>query len=482
LVEAFEKWLLEEPFGKSKIKRTYRRDTTILTSNHHTPLITARKRQTSRFVLLLTSFLIIGCNNTKGFHQIFLDQSISHNQVVELVDPGTSLDTRSDHTTYSTSFLSLNQVIDRSIPLMPLPLRLSQLLIIQMRYDSLGQPIRSIDEGSKTFLRDLAPGGVILFGENVQSPAQLLSFIYDVHESIPGPHPIIAIDQEGGLVNRLRSPTMGATPLPSAFVMARRGTQFTENAGYVTAKELRSLGITMNFAPVADLSGNPEIAFISTRSFGPDPLTTGELVSSFIRGQNQGRVASIIKHFPGHGATAVDSHFAVVTFPYTKDELKSRDLIPFQEGITAGAAGVMAAHIQYPNIDDSLFPASLSSILLQDLLRDSLGFTGLIITDALEMQGVKQIMSSDQAAVQAILAGADMILTPNNPWPTFQALLSAVENGILSEERINQSVRRILLHKAQWGTGLAFQGREYQIEQARNSLGSPEHRRLLSQD
>jgi beta-N-acetylhexosaminidase len=385
-----------------------------------------------------------------------------------------SLDHDQDH-----SILRINQVIERSIQLMPLAQRISQLLIIQLRYDSSGLPIRRVTQEIQQVLEDLAPGGLILFGENVQTPDQLVRFIYQIHDAIPGPPAILAIDQEGGLVNRLRNPAMGATPLPSAYVMAQNGVDFAYQAGFVTGRELKSLGITMNFAPVADLSGDPATAFIGTRSFGPNPLDTGNFVSAFISGQSEGGVASVLKHFPGHGATAIDSHFEVVTFPYTKDQLLTRDLIPFIMGIESGASGVMAAHIQYPNIDLNLLPASISPVLLQELLRDTLGFERLIITDALEMQGVKQIMSSAQAAVQAILAGADMILTPFNPWPTFEALMNAVETGQLSEHRINQSLRRILRHKAQWGSGLAFQGLEYQLKHSREVLGSYEHRMLL---
>ena len=420
------------------------------------------------FILLVSTLIYIGCDPT-------IKTSIDdHSDTLE--DPTLhSLDYHQDQW-----LLRINQVIERSIQLMPLEQRIAQLLIIQLRYDSSGQPLRQVNQEIRQVLQDLAPGGIILFGENVQNPDQLLRFIYQIHEAIPGPPAILAIDQEGGLVNRLRNPAMGATPLPSALVMAQHGVDFTHKAGLVTGKELRSLGITMNFAPVADLSGDPQTAFIGTRSFGPNPLDTGYLVSAFIRGQSEGGVASVIKHFPGHGATPIDSHFDVVTFPYTKDQLLARDLIPFKMGIDSGASGIMAAHIQYPNIDVDLYPASISPILLQGLLRDALGFDRLIITDALEMQGVKQIMSSDQAAVQAIIAGADMILTPFNPWPTFRAIMNAVETGQLAEQRIDQSVRRILLHKAQWGSGLALQGLEYQITRSQEILGSMEHRMLLS--
>lgn len=435
------------------------------------------------FLLICFSLLIISCYNSSS---IGGPSQASADSIALQTQPSEAKLNLDDHSNPEESFeqdpfiLRINQIIDRSIQIMPLAQRVAQLLIIQLRYDSQGQPIREISPELHQLLHSLAPGGLILFGENVQNPTQLVNFVYDVHGAISGPPPILAIDQEGGLVNRLRNPTMGATPLPSALSVAQRGSDFAEVAGLVTGRELKSLGITMNFAPVADLSGNPQTAFIGTRSFGPNPLDTGHLVSAFIRGQTKGGVASVIKHFPGHGATEVDSHFAVVTFPYTKDQLLTRDLIPFKMGIEAGASGIMAAHIQYPNIDASLFPASISPILLQQLLRDSLGFEGLVITDALEMQGVKQIMSPDQAAVQAILAGADMILTPFDPWPTFEALVAAVEDGVISEARLNQSVRRILGHKAQWGSGLELQGLEYQITRAQNILGSAEHRSLLN--
>ncbi len=344
-------------------------------------------------------------------------------------------------------------VIERSLEIMSIEEKIGQLLMIQLRYSDDGRPLRTLQPQHLNQLKTLGPGGVILFGENLHAPQQAQQFIQDLKHHIPGPPPIIAVDQEGGLVDRLRSsPDMAhsTTRIPSAWELGNSEPDAPYLAGLTTGNELRELGITMNLAPVADLSSRVERSFLGTRTFGGDPEHVGSMVQAFIRGLTDSAIASVAKHFPGHGDTVLDSHYHLISFDTDLEGLLSHDLIPFIRAIESQVSGIMAAHISFPAIDPSQYPASISPILLRGILRDTLGFEGLIITDALEMMGIRKFMEPEEASVQAILAGADIILTPFNPWPTYNALLNAYSQGILTEQRINESVRRILHHKSTW--------------------------------
>jgi len=375
----------------------------------------------------------------------------------------------------------LAQVITRSLMSMEVEAKIAQLLMIQLRYTPDVIFLCYVGPREYELLFRLRPGGIILFGENLQSPAQTIEFIEEIQRIQGGPPPILATDQEGGVVNRLRSPLLHSTLTPASSVLGTLESEASKAVGQVLGAELRALGITMNLAPVADLATPGGQSFIRTRSFGADPGAAGERVAAMIEGLGSSRVASIMKHYPGHGDTAQDSHLELITFPTNLEQLMERDLLPFRQGIEAGAAGTMAAHISYPNIDPSGYPASISEIMLTEILREGLGYDGLIMTDALEMQGLRQFMAPDEAAVQAILAGADIILTPYNPWPTYEALYRAVKDGILPISRLDQSVRRILEHKARWGSGQdPLLNTDQKIRLAEKILGSPEHQSLIA--
>lgn len=370
-------------------------------------------------------------------------------------------------------------------PRMDLEQLVGQMLILQLRYTRTGGPKRSLEPEDRALLRQIGPGGVVFFGENMGNIPQVVTLGRDIQEAAQGSvagRPFIAIDQEGGLVSRLHSSGgIPATRIPSARSIGRTGDyRVAEGAGEITGRELSSLGIQLNFAPVADLSAWQTDSFIGSRSYGGDPETTAGFVAAFIQGQRSQGVWSVIKHYPGHGDTTQDSHHQVVEFEADIGELMDGALVPFIRGIDAGAAGIMAAHIAYPRVDETGLPASVSPVLLGGLLRERLGFDGLIVTDALEMRGLSRVMSPEQAAVQAVLAGADCILTTEDPLPTRDAIVAAVRTGVISRDRIVQSVRRILGMKGEMGLlggiGITL---EEAVTKAEGIIGRPEHKMRL---
>lgn len=259
---------------------------------------------------------------------------------------------------------------------------------------------------------------------------------------------LIATDQEGGIVARVRQP---ATEFPGNMALgAARSVELAEEAARITARELRALGINMNLAPVLDVNVNPANPVIGVRSFGEDPDLVARLGAAQVGGYQGAGVIATVKHFPGHGDTDVDSHYGLPIIHHDRATLDRVDLHPFKAAVAAGADAVMTAHIVVPALDGSGLPATLSRPILSGLLREELGFDGVIITDALGMQGA-QVLPPERIPVEAIKAGADILLMPPDVALAYEAVLDAVRNGEISERRIDESVTRILELKMRRG-------------------------------
>lgn len=297
-------------------------------------------------------------------------------------------------------------------------------------------------------------GGVIYFNnattDNVDNPRQIATLSNGVQRAAvsSGAHIplIIAIDQEGGNVTRLESPV---TEFPSSMAVgAGRSTADARALAAISARELRAMGINQNFAPVADVNSNPVNPIIGARSFSSRPELASQMVAAEVTGfhaadhANQ-TVAATAKHFPGHGDTATDSHFGLPIINRTEQEWRQIDLPPFRAAIEAGVDAIMTAHIQVPSLDATGVPATLSHPILTGLLRDELNYRGLIVTDALGMGGAN-VLPPEEIPVRAIEAGADVLLMPPNLDLAKNAVLDAVHSGRLSEQRINDSVLRVL--------------------------------------
>lgn len=219
------------------------------------------------------------------------------------------------------------------------------------------------------------------------------------------------------------------------------------DVGKTIGTEIAALGFNLDYAPVADVFSNPANTVIGDRAFSTDAEEAADLVANCVKGFRDAGMLCTIKHFPGHGNTATDSHYGTASTDKTLDELRMEEFIPFEAGIAAGADLVMVGHITTPNATTDGLPASLSEEMVTDVLRGELGFDGLIVTDALDMLAITDSFSPAEAAVKALEAGNDLLLRPENLTEAVQGIQQAVEDGTLTEQRIDKSVRRILNSK-----------------------------------
>ena len=299
-------------------------------------------------------------------------------------------------------------------------------------------------------------GGVIYFSwsQNVDDPVQVarLSNGLQAAATDDGPPLMIAADQETGIVARMPPP---ATEFPGAQALAAGGeTRDARRAATITARELRAVGITQNFAPVADVNVNPHNPVIGVRSFSSDPGIATEFVRAQVAGYQRGHgVAAAAKHFPGHGDTSEDSHVELPAIDHTRAEWEALDRPPFDAAIDAGVDVIMTAHIVVNSLDPSGDPATLSHPIVTGLLREEMGYDGVIITDAMNMDAIVENWGSDVAAVLALRAGVDQLLVPEDGHMDvmYQSVIDAVRSGELSEERIDRSVARVLELKLEHG-------------------------------
>ncbi len=315
-------------------------------------------------------------------------------------------------------------------------------------------------------------GGVILFARNVESPTQLAALTRSLHGASSTPI-LIAIDQEGGMVARMRE-KQGFTESSGAMALAASQDKliWTEKISRLLADEMRAVGINWTFAPVVDLSYNAQNPTVGTRSYGRDPQQVGQLAAQATRGFQAGGVVACAKHFPGLGNTNIDSHLDLPTLDTPLETLIADDLEPYRHVVDAGLASIMTTHTVFSNLDAD-YPATLSPTIIQDLLRDELGFEGVVATDCLEMHAITKHYGEGESSVLGILAGVDAILvshTRSHQEVAFQAVDEAVANGRISEENLEAGYQRIQTLKAQY----AIDATQIDPTQA----GTPEHRAL----
>lgn len=294
-----------------------------------------------------------------------------------------------------------------------------------------------------------ALGGVIYLGDNVESAAQLTALSAAIEEAAqvatPGIGALISVDQEGGRVNRI---TDGVEVFPSARSLAPDAVAVHEAAAS-TATALSAQGINIVLAPVADLTdGNAGV--IGNRSFGADPTVTAEMVVAAVEGLQGAGVAAAVKHWPGHGDTTLDSHVVLPTIGIDRLTWELRERVPFAAAVEANVAIVMVGHLALPGLDPSGQPATVSSILIEELLRADLGFEGIVMTDALDMGAVRD-QDRGELVVQSIEAGVDILLAPPDLATAHAAIVDAVVTGRISEARLDASVARILRLKSELG-------------------------------
>ncbi|MBT2488179.1 glycoside hydrolase family 3 C-terminal domain-containing protein [Streptomyces sp. ISL-96] len=298
-------------------------------------------------------------------------------------------------------------------------------------------------------------GGIIYFAwaHNTRDPHQIADLSNGIQraglaQDTPVPL-LISTDQEHGIVARVGKP---ATLVPGAMALGAGGSRSdARKAARIAGAELAAMGIVQNYAPVADVNVNPANPVIGVRSFGSDPQAVAGMVAAQVKGYQGAGIAATSKHFPGHGDTKDDSHYSLPTIHHTAEQWEELDAPPFRAAIAAGIDSIMTAHIVVPALDPAKDPATLSKPILTGVLRERLGYDGVVVTDSLAMAGVRQKYGDDRVPVLALLAGCDQLLNPPDLPVAWNAVLKAVRDGELSMARVEESILRILLLKAKLG-------------------------------
>lgn len=397
-----------------------------------------------------------------------------------------------------TLTMSIDQRVNTKLESMTLEQKIGQMIMPDFRLWNGANHTSLAPEVARVIDRfDL--GGVILFAENVKETEQTTKLVHDLQEVVKqdasNDIPLfVTIDQEGGIVTRLGT----GTNLPGNMALgATRNRQYAYDAGEIIGSELHALGVNVNFGPVLDVNNNPGNPVIGVRSFSSDPELVGELGSAMTQGiQDQG-VAATAKHFPGHGDTAVDSHYGLPIVDKSLDELRGLELLPFKRAITEGIDMIMTAHIGMPQIEDEVvesergtfpLPATLSDDVITGVLREELGYEGIVVTDALNMQAIADNFTEAEAVIKTFEAGVDIALMPTilrseadviKLEAIFEEVIAAVKDGRLSEATIDESVERILKLKAErgiWGETMDSTTLETKLAGANAVVGSAEHK------
>ena len=362
-----------------------------------------------------------------------------------------------DHTSsHSGQETTGNSTVEERLASMTLEEKAAQLFIITPEALTGYTQVTQSGEVTRKALEQYPVGGLIYFADNLQTPDQVKAMTAGVQkyaEELQGLPLFLAVDEEGGTVARLGNNE--AFDLPQiedmAEIGAKKDAKRAREVGTTIGGYLREYGFNMDFAPDADVLTNEDNQVMAKRSFGNDPELVAELSEQTAEGLREQGIMPVFKHFPGHGATAEDTHEGFAVADRTLEELKQSELVPFARAAENGAECIMAAHISVPKITGDDTPASLSSVMLTDVLRGELGFDGLIVTDALNMGAVTEHYTSGEAAVAALKAGADLLLMPEDFADAYAGVVEAVNSGEISEDRLDQSVLRILERKIEMG-------------------------------
>lgn len=291
-------------------------------------------------------------------------------------------------------------------------------------------------------------GGVILFSRNIAGRKQTEKLVTRLQENSSIPL-FISVDEEGGDVARIaNNKKMGTTVFQTMEEIGKtKDASYVYNMGETIGSEISSLGFNVDFAPVADVKTSELNLEIGTRSFGGDPDKVAEFTSAFVKGIQKQNVSATLKHFPGQGSSSGDTHIESVNIDSSIASLRKNDFVPFEAGIAAGADFVMVSHISVSKVTETAQPASMSSLVMDTILRDELGFQGVIITDAMDMASITDNYTSAEAAYGAVSGGADIVLMPLDLEMAYNEIISRINNGSISKERLDASVLRILTVK-----------------------------------
>lgn len=347
---------------------------------------------------------------------------------------------------------------DALIQKMTLEQKVAQLFFVTPEVLTGVSPVTEAGTTTQNCLNAIPVGGIIYFSENIEGDQQtrdMLSNSVAFSKNAGAGIPIFTgVDEEGGtLVARVaNSGVFNVTQFPDMATIGASGdTSQAANVGSTIGSYLHDIGFSVDFAPDADVLTNPDNTVIGTRSFSSDASVVSEMVSAEVSAMLSTQTLPCVKHFPGHGDTEGDSHTGEVTATRTKEQMESCEFLPFQAAAQAGCPFVMVGHIQTPNVTTDGLPATLSSQVITDILRNELGFEGVVISDSMRMGAITQYYTQDDAAVRFLSAGGDMILMPDDLETAYNGVLNAVNAGTLTEDRINDSVKRIIEAKQKAG-------------------------------
>lgn len=335
----------------------------------------------------------------------------------------------------------LNEIVNAGIEVMSLEDKVAGLFLVTPEAVTGVSTAVQAGEGTQSALAQYAVGGIVYFGKNMQSEEQLKQMIDNT--LLYSKYPLfIAVDEEGGSVSRLAA----AGLVEGTDTAGAIGMTGDANNAYLAGKSigtyLSDYGFNLDFAPVADLS-NIEGSAIGNRAYGSDAATVSAYVTSMMQGLKEQGITSCLKHFPGIGSSTQDTHTGLASTERTAEEFRANEFAVFQAGIAAGADMIMVGHMSAPGLSGDNDPASLSEAIVTDILRKELDFDGVVITDALNMSAISEYYTSEDAAVRALRAGCDMLLMPEDFEAAYNGVIEAVQTGVISEERINDSLRRI---------------------------------------
>lgn len=340
-----------------------------------------------------------------------------------------------------------SDIVEKTLADMSLRDKVCQMMFVRPESITGIDVVTAAGDTTKSALEQYPVGGIVYFAQNMESKDQVKEMI-DNSQSYSKVGLFISTDEEGGMVNRLMN-TVGTTYIDSMYNYKDEGTQKAHDNAYTIASDMAALGFNMDFAPVADVWSNPDNTVIGERAYSDDYSQAAELVGSAVKGFEDGGVMCTLKHFPGHGDTAEDSHYSSAYVRRTKDEIMADEMQPFTAGIDAGAEFVMVGHLIVPDIDE--LPATLSYKITTEMLRNEMRFEGIAITDSLAMSSIADNYGVGESAVMSIKAGIDMLLDPTDIDTAIDAVVQAVESGDITEDRIDDSVRKILALKEKHG-------------------------------
>lgn len=359
--------------------------------------------------------------------------------VSELLELGSTEETTTEYTAED----AFNEMLEESVAGMTLEQKVAGLFFVTPeQLTGVTQAVQA-GEGTKEALAKYPVGGLIYFKQNIQSEEQIKEMLANTVSYSPFPI-FLGVDEEGGKVARVADALKLENVGPMAEIGSTGDVQAAYAANETIGKYLASYGFNVDFAPVADVLTNEDNTVIGDRAFSGDPQVASEMVAGAVQGLQSAGVSACLKHFPGHGDTEGDSHTGAASTERSKEEMQAAEFLPFQAGILAGTDMIMVGHISAPALTggDNI-PASLSEDIITGVLRNELGYDGIIITDALDMAAITDYYEADVAAIMALKAGADMVLMPDQFEQAYEGVLEAVQNGTISEERVNDSLKRI---------------------------------------